>query len=634
MPRLRIERVGHSPLIFDQDLVTLGRAPSNAVPLDDARVSSVHGEIVRRGGDFYYRDLGSTNGSLVRHRGGEVVVDGQKVREVRLADGAALLLGDRSRPVMLHVFHEAEASGRPAPSETVLSRRPVTTVGELGSHVLENPLASRQTLARLLQGLAELGGAASARELCERVASQALGLLSKQTFGTCFLLIEGALQRQSFVTPDPARAPVVEAGDVVRWCKDALDGQAAMALSARAALGARAGALEELACVPWPAAGGATGLLVAGREAGYSPFDLDVLSLLAHHAAIARERLDLLDRLAGANARLVRENRDLKSVVSRTTGSPRILGESPAWKRAMHQAELVARAGTTVLLLGETGTGKEVIARHLHGLSDRASGPFAAVNCTALAETLLESELFGHVRGAFTGAERDKEGLFRGADRGTLFLDEIGDVAPSTQVKLLRALETREVTPVGSTRPIAVDVRVISATHRDLERLVAEGRFREDLYYRLAVFPLELPPLRERPGDIALLAEHFLAQYAGELGKRFSGFDPVALARLDAYAWPGNVRQLQNEIHRAAVLADDGGMLPAEVLSAQVAGLEQFPAHTDDLKEVMSRLEEQYIRRVLREHGDNRTHTAKALGISRQALTEKLRRYGLVDVRA
>ncbi len=247
-----------------------------------------------------------------------------------------------------------------------------------------------------------------------------------------------------------------------------------------------------------------------------------------------------------------------------------------------------------------------------------------------IAETLLESELFGHKKGAFTGAYADRKGLFQVADGGTLFLDEVGDVSPSLQVKLLRALESGEVTPVGSVRPLQVDVRIVAATNKDLSKEVAEGRFREDLFYRINVFPVRLPPLRERVGDVPILAEFFLGRFNDKLHKGVTGLSQACLERLRAYRWPGNVRELQNEIERAVLLTDDGTKIDPEALSERVSGMLELPVEIGPLKETMARLEEQYILRALKEHDGNRTHTAKTLGISRQALTVKLNRYGII----
>ena len=297
-----------------------------------------------------------------------------------------------------------------------------------------------------------------------------------------------------------------------------------------------------------------------------SPRDVEHLDALAAQAAIAVTNASLFEASQQDRQRL----RDLvgEQHPGDWTGRDRtagpgladgavVLGQSTAFLEALTQAELVAAADTTVLLLGETGTGKDLIARLIHERSRRASQPFIAVNCAALPEHLIESELFGHERGAFTGAMARKAGSFEIANRGTIFLDEIGDLAPEAQAKLLRVLQDRQVQRIGAPGPIAVDVRVIAATNQDLEAAIARKRFRPDLFYRLSVFPVRTPALRERLEDIPLLASHFLRLYAGKLGKPAPELTPAALDRLRGYRWPGNIRELQNVIERAVILTSD-----------------------------------------------------------------------------
>jgi DNA-binding NtrC family response regulator len=285
---------------------------------------------------------------------------------------------------------------------------------------------------------------------------------------------------------------------------------------------------------------------------------------------------------------------------------------------------MLADSDASVLITGETGTGKEVVARAIHRHGRRAARPFVALNCAAIPAELLESQLFGHTRGAFTGAVADTLGSFRAADKGTLFLDEIGDMAAPLQAKLLRVLQERVVTPLGG-KPVAVDVRIISATHRDLSVAVREGRFREDLFYRLGVVPVALPPLRERLADIVELAEHFLRLF----GKTAHRLSAEAASRLLAHDWPGNVRELRNAMERAAVLGrrdiiaaeDLNFLLPSDVHSVA--------DEATDMPGAVARLEQAMIRRALAETSGNRTEAARRLGIHRQLLHEKLRRYGI-----
>jgi DNA-binding NtrC family response regulator len=309
-----------------------------------------------------------------------------------------------------------------------------------------------------------------------------------------------------------------------------------------------------------------------------------------------------------------------------------IIGESAGIEHALFLAERAAQARVTVLLEGETGTGKELFARAIHYHGPRARGPFLAQNCAALPEALLESELFGHVRGAFTGAERQHHGLFEQADGGTLFLDEVSEASPSIQAKLLRVLQDGEVRPVGGSTTRRVEVRVIAATNRDLGEAVREGRFRGDLYYRLRVFPIRLPPLRERRGDIRLLAVHLLDRLSAQEGKKLRGFDPRALRLLEGYPWPGNVRELENEIHRLVLCAEPGERLTPDLLAAWI--VEGAPAAAGDgsraLKDIVREVEAATIRARLRQHGYHRAATAKSLGMTRESLWAKLRQLGFV----
>jgi DNA-binding NtrC family response regulator len=328
-------------------------------------------------------------------------------------------------------------------------------------------------------------------------------------------------------------------------------------------------------------------------------------------------------RLKTENAGLKRE---LKKQQTLKAGKP--IGVSPTFEAALTLAEDVADSDSTILIGGESGTGKEVFARYIHDLSPRSSRRFLSLNCGALPEGLLESELFGHVKGSFTGAVRDKEGLFVAASGGTFFLDEVGEMAPSTQVKLLRVLQQREVIPVGSTEAVPVDVRLVAATNRDLERDIEEGRFRRDLYYRLNVISLELPPLRERAEDIQLLAEHFLASEAGE--EEAKKLSSKALQVLQEYHWPGNVRELENVIERAVVLTAGNSIkpdaLPARLRETPAEPLVQDRPAANPALEIIERA---YIEHVLRAEGGNKTKAAEVLGIDPSTLYRKIKRYDL-----
>jgi two-component system response regulator HydG len=339
------------------------------------------------------------------------------------------------------------------------------------------------------------------------------------------------------------------------------------------------------------------------------------------------ESLELRVERAVAHARLVSEVETLREERARAFASD-IVGESPAMREAVELAQRVAPTRSTVLLTGETGTGKELIAGLIHGGSPRASRPFVKVNCAALPETLLESELFGHERGAFTGADRQRAGRFEQADGGTLFLDEIGDMTPATQVKLLRVLQDGEFHRVGGTRPMRCDVRIIAATNHDLEQRVREGTFREDLYFRLHVIRVHLPPLRERGADALALARHFLEQFSADLGRPGARFGEEALERIRAHPWPGNVRELRNAVERAVLLSDGDEILAEHVglAPAAVSGWRpELPAGGLALAEV----ERAVVMEALRRARFVQKEAAALLRVSRRKLNYMIRRMGI-----
>jgi len=329
-----------------------------------------------------------------------------------------------------------------------------------------------------------------------------------------------------------------------------------------------------------------------------------------------------------AGQALRRENENLRAQLRERYGLPGLITQSSAMHAVLDLVERVAPTDATLLIQGESGTGKEVIAKAVHHASPRAARPFVAVNCGAVPETLLESELFGYMRGAFTGAAVAKPGLFEEADGGTLFLDEIAEMPAALQVKLLRALQSGEVRRLGATQPATIDVRVIAATHGDLATLISQGSFREDLFYRLNVIQVALPPLRDRREDIPALAEHFLARSAGKLGRTLR-LSPAALERLLRYPWPGNVRELENAIERAAILARSEILEPDDLPPHVAAGLSLGPSPTLPRQTTLAEAERVHILQTLERFGRNHSGAAEALGIGRTTLWRKLKEYGI-----
>jgi two-component system response regulator PilR (NtrC family) len=341
--------------------------------------------------------------------------------------------------------------------------------------------------------------------------------------------------------------------------------------------------------------------------------------------------------------RLQQENVLLKRAMHSAHQFSNIIGSSSAMLQVFELVETVASTGSTVLVTGESGTGKELIARAIHVRSPRADRPFVAVNCGAVTETLLDSELFGHMRGAFTGADANKKGLIEVAEKGTIFLDEIGEMSPMLQVKVLRVLQERKFRRVGGTEEVEADIRIIAATNRDLSKMVAEGQFREDLYYRINVIPVRLPSLRERVDDIPPLADHFVAKFASQMKKNVTGISGGAMSRLMAYGWPGNVRELENAIERAVALERTPSILPESLpesvreaalpasgaAAAPAAASSGLPEKGFDLEQHVQHLEREYIAEALRRSGGVKVKAAELLGMSFRSFRYYMKKYNL-----
>jgi two-component system response regulator PilR (NtrC family) len=341
--------------------------------------------------------------------------------------------------------------------------------------------------------------------------------------------------------------------------------------------------------------------------------------------------------------RLQQENVLLKRAMHSAHQFSNIIGSSSAMLQVFELVETVASTGSTVLVTGESGTGKELIARAIHVRSPRADRPFVAVNCGAVTETLLDSELFGHMRGAFTGADANKKGLIEVAEKGTIFLDEIGEMSPMLQVKVLRVLQERKFRRVGGTEEVEADIRIIAATNRDLSKMVAEGQFREDLYYRINVIPVRLPSLRERIDDIPPLADHFVAKFAAQMKKNVTGISGGAMSRLMAYGWPGNVRELENAIERAVALERTPSILPESLpeslreaalpasapAAAPAAASSGLPEKGFDLEQHVQHLEREYIAEALRRSGGVKVKAAQLLGMSFRSFRYYMKKYNL-----
>ncbi len=620
----------------DAALIGIGRDPGNELQLADDHLSGRHGQIFREVDHYVYRDLRSTHGSRIRRDRTVIDVDATSRREVALRDGDMLLLGDAEAPVAVECRVQLEEDDG---ADRIIAVRSRAELSDLAGKVERDPtgaIALYQATKKLSQRRLELG------EVLGALAEAALDLVRKATHVTILLAGEDddrfepvlARARPGRETDDPG--PVKTTRAVLHRVLS--DRAAVLVANAPEELGGSNSIVGAriLSCIGVPLWDGDVirGVLQCDNRASAGIFregDLDLLSLLAAQGVLAIENARLLSRLRVAEEQLRGEVHYLK--VREEKRLPGIVGESAAMKPIFAQLAKVMDTRATVCIEGETGTGKELVVRAIHYQSKRRDKMLVAQNCAALPENLLESELFGYKKGAFTGADHDHKGLFEIASGGTMFLDEVTDLPLGLQAKLLRVLQDGEVRPVGSTKSISVDVRLISATNKSLEAEVEAGRFRQDLYYRLNVYPIRLPPLRERREDIALLSEHFLRKYSAEMKKPVAGISREALDLLLAYPWPGNVRELENEVQRLVIQCDPGAFVGPEHLSPRIREVEglvgRIAPQKGTLKYRMEEVERWLLAEALREHGGNKTRAAEVLGITREGLHKKLDKFGL-----
>ncbi len=594
--------------------IPIGRDLSNAISIADASVSRRHSALRNESGAFTIRDLDSLNGTFV---------NGVPVKERQLRHGDQIQIGSSLFLFLLRDRPEEAPSG-----PVRLDDRDV----RLGSTVSLRPEAPRieaeiaaRGLPALLKASRLISTAGTEEELARRMIELAFEV-SRADRGA-FLLSSGSGDEISAVfgrgRSAEAATPVIVSRTVVsRVLREREAILANEVLRDEGLSGIEsliASPVHALAAVPvgLPRPFGVLYVDASDPSVAFAEGELRLLQALADMAAAAVERL---------RARAWEEGERRETLAGAPISA--LVGESPAMKRVEQFLARVSGSDATVLLLGESGTGKELAAQALHRNSPRASRPFVAVNCAALSEMLLESELFGHERGAFTGAIALKRGKLEVADGGTVFLDEVAELSPVLQAKLLRVLEQREFERVGGTRSIHVDIRLLAATNRDLAEAIAAGKFREDLYHRLNVVALTMPPLRERPEDIPLLASYFAARHARKLNKSTPGFSPAARACLLRYDWPGNVRELSNAIERAVVLGGDvigTEDLPESVLEAGQAGGEALDGYHAAVQETKKRV----IRKAVEEAGGNYTEAARRLGVHPNYLHRLIRNLNL-----
>jgi Nif-specific regulatory protein len=590
--------------------VVLGRLPESGLQLRDLAVSRQHCAITLDGGRCVLRDLDSRHGTFV---------NGLPIRERVLVSGDLINVGSS---LFLFLFRDEDERAGAAggllddsdfmAASTIHLPLAAANQAEVWSGRAESDLAA------LVQAAEDLHAVRSTEALARRVLDLAFAVCPAERAAMLLLDSEGepeaafARDRRGPAEPFPVSRTLLSR--MVRERLALLASDVVQTPGFGAAASVLAERLSSLLAVPLQAAGAAssavTGLLYADTRDAAAPFDPGHLAIVTVACRMAALALDTVRRFEWQEA----ERRRLEAAL----GSD-LVGESQRMQEVYRLLVRAAGTPSTVLLGGESGTGKELAARTLHDRSPRAGRPFVAINCATLSETLLESELFGHERGAFTGALERKMGKLEVADSGTVFLDEVAEIKPSLQAKLLRFLQEREFERVGGTRTIKVDVRVVAATHRNLERAIREGAFRADLYYRLAVISLTLPALRERREDISLLASLFAARFSRELGRPVAGFSAGARACLERYTWPGNVRELKNAVERAVALGEGELIVPSDLPEAvlesaagagkaEAAGLPEFHAAVNDFKKRL-------IVDAVREAHGNVSSAARALGL-------------------
>jgi Nif-specific regulatory protein len=604
--------------------LTVGRDRASTVHLRDLAVSRQHCLIERADGGYRLRDLESRHGTFV---------NGVPVRERLLAEGDLITLGGS-----VFLFQQDEAGSGPGSAAVLdgddfIAQSTVHLAPEDARYLrLEAGAATEARAARDLQALLRIGNALQALRATGPLARRLLELVldTVPAERTALLLLDRAgdletafaLDRQGTSEPFPISRTLVQriaAGRSAILSNDVLHGP-----GWTGAESLQSERIRSLIAVPLASPEGPLGVLYLDTRAEGVRFDETHLELLTAAGGIAAAAL--------ATIRHIEWLQEEKQRIAE--GLPHeMVGESARMREVYRFLARVAPTDSTVLLRGESGTGKELAARALHHGSPRAGKPFVAINCAALSETLLESELFGHEKGAFTGALARKLGKLEVAHTGTVFLDEVGELPLPLQAKLLRALQEREIERVGGTRPIQVDLRVIAATNRDLEKAIREGAFREDLYYRLNVIALTLPPLRERRDDIPLLASHFAAVFSRKLGRRIAGFSPEARACLLRYGWPGNVRELANAVERAVVLGDGELIhpedLPETILEAAPAT--GGPVTVTPYHETLNGMKQRLILDAVEQADGNITRAAEALGLHPNYLHRLISNLGLRD---
>ncbi len=628
------------PLVVGER-ITLGRAPENRIVVHDERASRFHAEVFSTESGWVIRDLKSRNGTL--HEGNPLMGDRK------------LMAGDVFQIGMAEVVYEN--GDRCFDTTGALSAGAAT--GEMPAEIQawHATITHRRTHSRLLDDIGAAAGTAprvgrAAAELCRlafalgrAVDLAAVTRLALESALADTAAARGVVLLSERLGDEPLRgsvadslAPLASVPDP--WPRSFPAEIVATVLSTDEALlaaapagGTQSGGAAATISAPIRTAGRAVGVMHLELEQGdrqATPDDLEFVMAVCDALGVALDNLSAREVLSCRLATAADENKRLRRRLGEEL--PRMVGSSPALQGIIGQIERVALTRATVLVRGESGSGKELVARAIHEASDRQGGPFICLNCAALSETLLESELFGHEKGAFTGATEKKIGMFEAAHRGTLVLDEIGEMSPAIQAKFLRVLEGHPFERVGGSSRVQVDVRVVAATNRNLEEAVAGGDFRRDLYFRLKVVEILVPPLRRRPEDVEAIATHFLTRFAAETARTIRGFTPEALEALRAYHWPGNIRELRNVVERAVVLAqgewiDAHDMVLSHLSSPGDTGKPPPSRPAAFVPMTIEEMERQHVMQTLAAVGGNKTKAAAILGIERSTLDRKLAKW-------
>jgi transcriptional regulator with GAF, ATPase, and Fis domain len=604
--------------VLHKPVSTIGRALGNDVAIPGTALADTHAQVLFDGRDFNLEEV---------DKQGEILVNAKKKRRARLVHGDRLTLGDAE--LSFSMFDEPLAISRRVPATT---DGEAVTLSDTQLHLTQQQLAGLRKLYEFSEKLMTLKD-------IDRLLDAMLDAVVEVTGAEKGLIL---LNDDAFVTGDadassssrPARIrasrnvrreaitdtsdaisdsivrKVVETGRPVIVSDALSDAQFATSESVLALR------LSSVMCAPLVSQGHVQGVLYVGNDQVKGLFErsqLDVLSIFAGQASLILQNALLLNALRADKEKLVAELKDKRF--------GEIIGACPSMMEVFRKLQKVATTDISVLITGETGTGKELIAREVHRRSGRASGPFVVINCGAIPENLIESELFGHVRGAFTGAVASRPGKFQVANGGTLFLDEIGELPLNLQVKLLRALQERVVFRVGDSKPEKVDIRIVAATNRVLEEEIRAGRFREDLYYRLNVVNIYLPPLRERGDDVLIIAKALLSKQAEELASQVQGFTPQALAAIKKSPWPGNIRQLENRIKKGLVLCDRTLLAPEDLDLGKDEDSSILP-----LEKAKEEFQRKYVLEILERNNGNRTQTARDLGVDPRTIFRYLER--------